>query len=162
MYRNISNSKKMFNIMKNMYNDGGKFHAKKTGNSVDQFSFFVTFSANALLNNEKFRKIKFSEILKNYRYEGIGKIMSKYLNNNKIANNNNSVNTDVSVTSQLISQIENLNLGGEDKKLFEFINRMSDLNINNDDKNNNKQNILFYHIYKSFKNIRPKYNSERR
>ena len=139
-----SNSKKMFNIMKNVYNDGEKFHVEKMGNSVDQFSFFVTFSANALLNNEKFRKIKFSEILKNYRDESIGKIMSKYLNNNKIANNNNSVNTDVSVTSQLISQIENLNLGGEDKKLFEFINRMSDLNINNDGKNNNNnQNIIF-------------------
>ena len=28
------------------------------------------------------------------------------------------------LTTQLIDQIENLNLGGEDKKLFEFINRM--------------------------------------
>ena len=50
-------------------------------------------------------------------------------------NNNNLMNNDLSLTTQLIDQIENLNLGGEDKKLFEFINRMSDLNINNENKN---------------------------
>ena len=78
-------------------------------------------------------KKKFSEILKDYRDETINKIMSKYLNNNM--NNNNLMNNDLSLTTQLIDQIENLNLGGEDKKLFEFINRMSDLNINNENKN---------------------------
>ena len=45
--------------------------------------------------------------------------MAKYLNNNK--NNNLILNNDLSLTSQLIEQIENLNLGGEDKKLFDFI-----------------------------------------
>ena len=127
------NTKEMFNIMRNMYNDREKFHVEKLGNSVDQFSFFVTFSANVLLGNEKYRKKKFSEILKDYRDETINKIMSKYLNNNM--NNNNLMNNDLSLTTQLIDQIENLNLGGEDKKLFEFINRMSDLNINNENKN---------------------------
>jgi hypothetical protein len=122
------NTKEMFNIMKSMYNDREKFHVEKLGNSVDQFSFFVTFSANVLLGNEKYRKKKFSEILKDYRDETINKIMSKYLNNNM---NNNLMNNDLLLTTQLIDQIENLNLGGEDKKLFEFINRMSDLNINN-------------------------------
>ena len=74
-----TNTKIMFNIMKNMYNDREKFHVEKLGNSVDQFSFFVTFSASVLLGNEKYRKVKFSEILKNYRDETINKIMEKYI-----------------------------------------------------------------------------------
>ena len=134
-----SNTKTMFNIMKNVYNDREKFHVEKLGNSVDQFSFFVTFSASVLLGNEKYRKVKFSEILKNYRDETINKIMEKYLKQN-INNNNNSINIDSSMTSQLISQIENLNLGGEDKKLFDFINRMSDLSLNGENNRNNNLN----------------------
>jgi hypothetical protein len=122
--------------MKNVYNDREKFHVEKLGNSVDQFSFFVTFSASVLLGNEKYRKVKFSEILKNYRDETINKIMEKYLKQN-INNNNNSINIDSSMTSQLISQIENLNLGGEDKKLFDFINRMSDLSLSGENNSNN-------------------------
>ena len=79
--------------------------------------------------------VKFSEILKNYRDETINKIMEKYLKKN--ISDNNLINNDLSITSQLISQIENLNLGGEDKKLFEFINRMSDLNLNGENKKKN-------------------------
>ena len=129
-----NNTRTMFNIMKNMYNDKEKFHVEKLGNSVDQFSFFVTFSASILLGNEKYRKVKFSEILKNYRDETINKIMEKYLKQNI---NNNSTNIDSAMTSQLISQIENLNLGGEDKKLFDFINRMSDLSLSGENNSNN-------------------------
>ena len=129
-----NNTRTMFNIMKNMYNDKEKFHVEKLGNSVDQFSFFVTFSASVLLGNEKYRKVKFSEILKNYRDETINKIMEKYLKQNI---NNNSTNIDSAMTSQLISQIENLNLGGEDKKLFDFINRMSDLSLSGENNSNN-------------------------
>ena len=129
-----NNTRTMFNIMKNMYDDKEKFHVEKLGNSVDQFSFFVTFSASVLLGNEKYRKVKFSEILKNYRDETINKIMEKYLKQNI---NNNSTNIDSAMTSQLISQIENLNLGGEDKKLFDFINRMSDLSLSGENNSNN-------------------------
>jgi len=129
-----NNTRTMFNIMKNMYNDKEKFHVEKLGNSVDQFSFFVTFSASILLGNEKYRKVKFSEILKNYRDETINKIMEKYLKQNI---NNNLTNIDSAMTSQLISQIENLNLGGEDKKLFDFINRMSDLSLSGENNSNN-------------------------
>ena len=134
-----NNTKTMFNIMKKIYNDGEKFHVEKLGHSVDQFSFFVAFSASVLLGNEKFRKVKFSEILEKYRNETINKIMSKYLSDN----NNINLNIDLNLTSQLINQIENLNLGGEDKKLFEFINRMSDLNINNENTKNNSSNGIF-------------------
>ena len=121
-------TKKMFNIMKDIYNDDNKFHIEKLGNSVQQFSFFVAFSASVLLGNAKYNKIKFSDLLTNYRKETIEKIMKKYIttNNNLNAINNN----DDSLTSQLINQIENMDIGGEDKKLFDFINRMSDLNIN--------------------------------
>ncbi len=128
-------TKKMFNIMKDIYNDENKFHVEKLGNSVHQFSFFVAFSASVLLGNEKYSKVKFTDILTNYRNETIEKIMKKYINNN----GNINVRNNDSMTLQLIDQIENLNLGGEDKKLFDFINRMNDLSINKDQK---EQNML--------------------
>ena len=131
-------TKKMFNIMRDIYNDNNKFHVEKLGNSVHQFSFFVAFSASVLLGNAKYTKYKFSDILDNYRKETIEKIMKKYINGNNninIINNNND-----SLTLQLISQIENLELGGEDKKLFDFINRMNDLEISNENKINNYSN----------------------
>ena len=131
-------TKKMFNIMSNIYNDNNKFHIEKLGNSVQQFSFFVAFSASVLLGNSKYNKIKFTDLLANYRKETIENIMKKYINTN---NNNFNIinNNDDSLTSQLINQIENMDIGGEDKKLFDFINRMSDLNINKE-KNNNIMN----------------------
>ena len=129
-------TKKMFNIMKDIYNDESKFHVEKLGNSVHQFSFFVAFSASVLLGNAKYGKVKFADILTNYRNETIEQIMKKYYNGN--INNLNITNND-SLTSQLINQIENLDLGGEDKKLFDFINRMNDLSINKDQK---EQNML--------------------
>ena len=128
-------TKKMFEIMKRIYNDENKFHIEKLGNSVHQFSFFVAFSASVLLGNEKYSKVKFTDILTNYRNETIEKIMKKYINNN----GNINVRNNDSMTLQLIDQIENLNLGGEDKKLFDFINRMNDLSINKDQK---EQNML--------------------
>ena len=128
-------TKKMFKIMEKIYNDKTKFHVEKLGNSVHQFSFFVAFSASVLLGNAKYNKMKFNDILINYRNEIIEKIMKKYMNNN-----NNNINGD-SLTLQLISQIESLNLGGEDKKLFDFINRMGDLNINKQNSNENLTNI---------------------
>ena len=133
----INNStNKMFKIMENIYNDKNKFHVEKLGNSVHQFSFFVSFSASVLLGNTKYNKMKFNDILLNYRDETIEKIMKKYMNNNNVNMINNS-NGD-SLTLSLINQIESLNLGGEDKKLFDFINRMSDLNINN----NSNENLI--------------------
>ena len=146
-------TKKMFNIMRDIYNDNNKFHVEKLGNSVHQFSFFVAFSASVLLGNAKYNKYKFSDILDNYRKETIEKIMKKYINGNSNINliNNNNNNND-SLTLQLINQIENLELGGEDKKLFDFINRMNDLDINNENNKNyisngnnifNSNNIYF-------------------
>ena len=131
-----STTKKMFDIMKSIYNNDNKFHVEKLGNSVHQFSFFVAFSASVLLGNAKYNKIKFADVLANCRNETIEKIMKKYINNNNIIMNKNS---DV-ITSQLISELENLNIGDEDKKLFDFINRMNDLNISKDSNSNN--NIL--------------------
>ena len=139
-------TKKMFNIMKEVYNDTDKFHIEKLGNSVHEFSFFVAFSASVLLGNAKYNKVKFADILANCRNETIEKIMKKYINNNSILNKNGD-----SITSQLISEIENLNIGGEDRKLFDFINRMNDLNINNENNimnlnnsNNNNDDNYFY------------------
>ena len=127
-------TKIMFNIMKEIYNDDKKFHVEKLGYAVDQFSFFVAFSASVLLGNAKYAKCKFSDLIMNYRNEIIEQIVKKYQSKINIDNKNFSSNE--SITQQLINEIENLNLEGNDKKLFEFINRMSDLKINNDSSNN--------------------------
>ena len=132
-------TKKMFNIMRDIYNDNTKFHVEKLGNSVNQFSFFVAFSASILLGNAKYNKVKFSDLLANYRNETIEKIMKKYINGNNNINIMN--NNDDSLTLQLINQIENLELGGEDKKMFDFINRMNNLDINKEKNINNSGNI---------------------
>ena len=129
-----SSTEKMFNAMKNVYNDNKKFHIEKLWNS-SEFSFFVSFSASVVLGNEKYAKHRFKDIISNYRKESIELILKKYVNNNINLNNNDLMNN--STAQDLINQIENLQLGGEDKKLFDFINRMNDLNINNNDINNN-------------------------
>lgn len=113
-------TKKMFNIMKEVYNDTDKFHIEKLGNSVHEFSFFVAFSASVLLGNAKYNKVKFADILANCRNETIEKIMKKYINNNSILNKNGD-----SITSQLISEIENL--GKEEILIFrKIINSMAE------------------------------------
>ena len=137
-----TSTKKMFKIMEEVYNDNDKFHVEKLGNSVHQFSFFVAFSASVLLGNLKYNKVKFNEVLSNYRKETIEKIMDKYINNKKINIYNN--NGDLLI-SQLMNEVENLDLG-EDKKLFDFINRMSDLNINKDNSNNAKDDYIHINI----------------
>ena len=121
------NTSKMFNIMREVYNDNNKFHVEKLGNSVNQFSFFVSFSASVLLGNTKYNKITFAEILSNYRNEIIEKIISKYMNKSNINYSNNKINNNNCITVQLINEIDNLNLGDKDKKLLDFINRMSTL-----------------------------------
>ena len=133
-----SSTEKMFNIMQNIYNDNKKFHIEKLWNS-SEFSFFVSFSASVVLGNEKYAKYRFKDIIANYRKETIELILKKYLNND-ININNNMMNNNT--TSDLINQIENLQLGGEDKKLFDFINRMNDLNIGNNDNNNNSNDNI--------------------
>ena len=137
-----STTKQMFKIMKNIYNDEDKFHIEKLGNSVHQFSFFVAFSASILLGNSKYGKVKFNDVLSNYRKETIEKIMKKYNKNN---NNINILNNGDFATMDLINEIESLELGGEDRKLFNFINRMSDLNLNNS--NNSNINNDYFNIF---------------
>ena len=126
-----SSTEKMFKIMKDVYNDNNKFHIEKLWNAVNQFSFFVSFSASVLLGNSKYSKHKFKDIIANYRKETIKNIVKKYINKNINITNNDSD----SITNDLIGQLENLGLGAEDKKLFDFINRMNDLNIDNENKN---------------------------
>ena len=133
-----SSTEKMFDVMKNVYNDNKKFHIEKLWNS-SEFSFFVSFSASVVLGNEKYAKFRFKDIIANYRKESIELILKKYVNNNININNNDLMNNNTA--QDLINQIENLQLGGEDKKLFDFINRMNDLNINND-----KKNLMNAHI----------------
>ena len=134
----INNStKKMFDIMRKVYNDDNKFSVESIGNSYEKLSFFVAFSASELLGNTKYNKVNFSNVLEKCRKDSIEKIMKKYNKNNNI--NNNSINTDETLTQNLINELENMNLDGEDKKLVQFINRMNNLNIDNF--NNNITNI---------------------
>ena len=141
----INNStKKMFNVMRNIYKDNDKFHVENLGNSVHQFSFFVEFSASIILGNAKYNKVKFMDVLANCRKETIEKIMKKYLKNNK---NCNIINNEDSITSLLIKEIDNLNIGKEDKILFDFIDRMNNLNINNDNNANiNNEDYIFINL----------------
>ena len=139
-----SSTEKMFKIMKDVYNDNNKFHIEKLWNAVNQFSFFVAFSASVLLGNSKYNKYKFKDIISNYRKETIKSIVKKYINNNNINITNNDND---SITNDLIGQLENLGLGAEDKKLFDFINRMNDLNISLENKNEEiKNNNDYIHI----------------
>ena len=87
-----------------------------------------------ILNNEKYGKYRFKNIIEKYRKESIESIVKKYLNNNNGIYNINNNEID------LIGQIENLQIGGEDKKLLDFVNRMNDLNVN--DSNNNDNNMI--------------------
>ena len=128
-----SSTEKMFSIMQKVYNDNKKFHIEKLWNS-SEFSFFVAFSASMVLGNEKYAKYRFKDIIANHRKESIELILKKYGNNNININNNDIMNGNTAL--DLINQIENLQLGGEDKKLFDFINRMNDLNIDNNENNN--------------------------
>ena len=130
-----SSTEKMFKIMKEVYNDNEKFHIEKLWNSVNQFSFFVAFSASVLLGSSKYSKFKLKDIISNCRKETIEKIMKKYIKNDIYIENHND-----STTVDLINQLENLELGKEDKKLFDFINRMNDLNLTQD-KNNDITNL---------------------
>ena len=132
----INNStNKMFDIMKNVYDDDNKFNIEEIGNSAEKLSFFVAFSASELLGNSKYDKCSFVKVLEQFRKDSIDKIMKKYNQKNNNINNNNIY--DDSLTQSLINQIEHINLDGEDKKLVEFINRMSNLDLNN--KNINKE-----------------------
>ena len=148
-------TKIMFDIMKNIYNDPNKFSIEQIGNTAENLSFFVAFSASELLGNKKYENCSFVEILNKLRKDSIDKIMKKYNKNNYIIenNNNNKESRDEeedSITQSLIKQIDNLTLDGEDKKIIEFINRINNLNISNknisndekkSDNNNNYINI---------------------
>ena len=123
-----SSTKKMFDIMRKVYNDDNKFSVENIGNSYEKLSFFVAFSASELLGNTKYNKFNFSNVLEKCRKDSIDKIMKKY---NKKNNINNSNNIDETLTQNLINELENMNLDGEDKKLVQFINRMNNLNIDN-------------------------------
>ena len=133
-------TKKMFDIMKNIYNDDNKFSVELVGSATEKLTFFVAFSASELLGNAKYDKCSFTEVLNKFREESIDKIMKKYnqKDNNTIKNINEN-----DISQSLINQLENINLEGEDKKLIEFINRMSNLDLdikNNNNSNNNAKN----------------------
>ena len=131
----------MFDIMKNVYNDDNKFSVELVGTATEKLTFFVAFSASELLGNAKYDKCSFIEVLNKFRKESIDKIMKKYnqKNNNILIKNINEND----ISQSLINQLENFNLEGEDKKLVEFINRMTnlDLDINNKDNINSENDI---------------------
>ena len=137
-----SSTKKMFDIMKKVYNDDNNFCVENIGNSYEKLSFFVAFSASELLGNTKYNKVDFSNVLEKCRKDSIDKIMKKYSKNNI----NNDINNNESLTINLINELENMNLEGEDKNLVQFINRMNNLNIDNNIKNDNNFNDIDYNI----------------
>ena len=124
-------TKIMFNIMKDIYNDNSMFHIETLGNNVNKFSFFVAFSASLTLTYVTYNKVKFENVIDNFRNQTIEMICKKYyssFNNYNIDDNRENI----------ISQIENLNLNENEQKMFDFINRLDSLNLNN---NNNSNSI---------------------
>ena len=83
---------KMFNIMKNVYNNDEKFHVENLNDSF-QLSFFVAFSASMILNNEKYKKHQIKNIIEKYRKDSIELNEKKYIkNDNMIYNKENLKN----------------------------------------------------------------------
>ena len=134
---------KMFNIMKNVYNNDEKFHVENLNDSF-QLSFFVAFSASMILNNEKYKKHQIKNIIEKYRKDSIELIVKKYIKNDNMIYNEENMEND------LIGKIENLQLEGEDKKLLDFVNRMNNLNLNT---NSNKTKINNNNITNNINNI---------
>ena len=140
-------TKKMFDIMKNIYDDDNKFSVELVGSATEKLILFVAFSASELLGNSKYDQCSFSDVLNKFRKESIDKIMKKYNKNNLKKINDD----DDFITQSLINQLDNINLEGEDKKLVEFINRMNNLELNNKNKENEeKQNEDNDYIYLEF------------
>ena len=125
-------TKIMFRIMKDIYNDDSMFHIETLGNAVNKFSFFVAFSASLTLTYVTYSKVKFENVIDNFRNQTIEMIAKKYYSNF------NNYNIDDN-RENIISQIENLNLNENEQKMFDFINRLDSLNLNNN--NNNSINI---------------------
>ena len=131
-------TKKMFKIMKDVYNNNNKFGIEKIGNTAEKLSFFVAFSASELLGTTKYDNISFIQVLDKCRKDSIDKIMKKYQKNNKEVNKRDK-DKDESLTQSLINEINNINLEGEDKLLFDFVSRMNNLDINNIETEENDQ-----------------------
>ena len=123
-------TKIMFNIMKDIYNDNSMFHIETLGNAVNKFSFFVAFSASLTLTYVTYNKVKFENVIENFRNQTIEMIAKKYyssFDNYNIDDNRENI----------IAQIENLNLNENEQKMFDFINRLDSLNLNNNNSNSN-------------------------
>jgi hypothetical protein len=150
-------TKIMFNIMKNIYSDEHMFHIENLGNAVNKFSFFVAFSASLTLTNATYNKVKFEDVIENFRNQTIEMIVKKYY-----SNFNNNIDDDN--RENIIAQIENLNLNENEQKMFDFINRLDSLRLNNDNSsiyNNGKINndIEKNNIIDNY-NIQINFNSE--
>lgn len=113
-------TKKMFSIMKNIYegNKDCEFHVKTLGNATNQFAFFVAFSASVTLGNITYNRTKLEDVIKKFRDDTIETIIKKY---NKEPTTN--------LQDLLIDEIDGLALNENEQKMFSFINRMSSLNI---------------------------------
>ena len=123
-------TKIMFNIMKDIYNNDSMFHIETLGNAVNKFSFFVAFSASLTLTYVTYNKVKFENVIENFRNQTIEMIAKKYyssFDNYNIDDNRENI----------IAQIENLNLNENEQKMFDFINRLDSLNLNNNNSNSN-------------------------
>ena len=131
----------MFEYMRKIYEDNkGEFHVETLGDACSKLPFFVAFGASVTLSNITYNKVMLEEVVLKFREDTINMIVNKYHNiikgDNNDGNNNSDGNKVNDLSEQLISQIENLELNEKEQKMFEFINRMSSLNINTDNNNN--------------------------
>ena len=118
-------TKKMFKVIREIYDgkENCEFHVETLGNSTNKFAFFVAFSASVTLGNITYNRVKLEDVVNKFRIETIETIIKKY---------NKEINTSQSISDLLINEIEGLDLNESEQKMFNFINRMSSLNINRD------------------------------
>ena len=133
-------TEKMFEIMKKVYDDENRFSVELVGSATEKLTSFVAFSASELLGTTKYDKCSFEQVLDKFRKESIEKIMKKYNQQNSNIINKEKDKDEDAITQALINQLDNINIEGEDKKLIEFINRMSNLDLDNKEKENEKIN----------------------
>ncbi|MCQ2819110.1 MAG: hypothetical protein MJ252_17750 [archaeon] len=97
-----------------------EFHVETLGSASNKFPFFVACSASDTLNHFTYGRTKLEDVINKFREDTIEAIVKKY-SKEEISK--------ADIDSLLISTIEGLNLNETEQKLFDFINRMSSLNI---------------------------------
>jgi len=68
-------TKKIFKVMKQVFNSDNKYRNENIGNTAEKLSLFVSFSDSELLGLSKYGNISSIQVLDKYRKDSIDKIL---------------------------------------------------------------------------------------